>query len=112
MLLGLVVLVVSLAYRIIINRERRNVATPDEKTYSSYALTWKPGKAYAKLIEEFLGKNSLEIPPTRFGFFALCRAFNRRRANWTLCFRPVIWISAVSAALLAPMAFLVTRDLS
>lgn len=109
--LSLLVFVVGLAYRAYINRIRRNVATPDEKVYCTYALTWKPGQAYARAVEDFIKKPGLEIPPTRFGFFALCSIFNRNRPNWTLCFRPVTWISAISAAFLAPLAYQVTHDL-
>jgi hypothetical protein len=109
-LFSVLVFAVALAYRVYINRGQTK-GTPDEKLYSIYAHMWRPGEVYRKAVEAFLAKPSLEIPPTRFGFFAVCASFCRGRKDWPQCFRPVTWVAAVSAAFAAPVAYQVTRDL-
>ncbi len=101
---------VALTYRAYINKGQVT-ATPDEKVYSTYAITWRAGRAYREAVEAFLSRPGLEIPPTRYGFFALSALVNRKRSSWTQSFRPVIWISAVAGALTVPAAYLVTHDL-
>jgi hypothetical protein len=101
---------IALALRVAINKGQVT-ATPDEKVYSTYAYLWRAGKKYSEAVENFLSKPGLEIPPTRYGFFAVSALVNRGRSSWTSCFRPVIWISAVFGALAAPAAYLITADL-
>lgn len=105
-----VVIVASFAYRVYINRGQTK-GVPDEKRYSIYAYTWRPGKRYKKEVDEFLGMPGLEIPPTRFGFFGVCALASFGRKEWTQCFKPVTWVAAVSAALTAPVSYFITEDL-
>lgn len=110
MWISLLVFAVALAYRAYINRGQTK-GTPDEKLYSIYAHRWRPGKSYGETIDDFLAKKDLEIPPTRFGFFAVCALASFGKKDWTQCFRPVTWVAAGSAALTAPLAYQVTQDL-
>lgn len=99
----------AFAVRAWINRGAAT-ATPDEKVYAIYAATWRPGKAYREAIEAFLTKAELEVPPTRFLFFALGALATWRKKVWAQCFDPLTWVSSVSGALAAPLAFAVTSD--
>lgn len=109
-LFGLIVLAVAVAIRIYINRGQ-TTGSPDEKRYTLYAFHWRPGKSFTKDVDTFLALPGLEIPPTRVGFFAICRLTTLRKKEWSRCFPTITWIAAISAALTAPLAFLVTHDL-
>ncbi len=105
-----VIIAISFALRVYVNRGQ-TWGTPDEKRYSMHAYSWRPGKVFTDAIEAFITKEALEIPPTRYAFFAVAALVNRRKKDWTQCFRPMTWIAAVCGALTAPVAFLMTLNL-
>jgi hypothetical protein len=106
---ALLVFIVALTYRVIINRGQ-TWGTPDEKVYSDHAHSWRVGKVYCKAVQEFTTKQNLEVPPTRYGFFAICSALvyvlKTRK-----CFQVVTWVAATSGALSALVAYQITHDL-
>lgn len=100
---------VAFGCRFLINRGI-TVATPDDQRYAAYASNWRAGSAYRAEVEAFLAKSELEIPPTRYGFFAICALASRGRSTWQQCLGPITWVAACSGAMAAPIAFLITRD--
>lgn len=107
-LLSFLVFAVALAIRIYLNRGQ-TWGTPDEKTYSTYAQTWRPGSKYRGAVKRFIDAPGLDIPPTRYGFFAVCSgvvALLKKPAYQTLT-----WVAAASGALCAPLAFQITDSL-
>lgn len=107
--LCLPIFLTAFALRSYLNRGQ-TWGTPDEKTYSIYGQNWRPGKKYQWLIQKFLDEPGLDIPPTRYGFFALCSVLTTLlRAKDS--YRVITWIAATSGALTTVVAFLVTRSL-
>jgi hypothetical protein len=108
MWVGLLVLGVAFTLRFYINRGQ-TWGTPDEKAYSIYAKSWRIGESYRKQVNGFLSKPDLEIPPTRYGFFAVCALIvGALRSNG--CYQVVTWVAAVSGALASWVAYQVTHD--
>lgn len=85
-------------------------ATPDEKVYAVYAHTWRPGKTYTEMVAAFLNKPELEVPPSRFLFFALSALVTWGKKSWVECFNPLTWLSVVAGALATPLVYLITQD--
>ncbi len=106
--ISFLVFAAALAVRAFINRGH-TWGTPDEKTYSTYAVDWRIGKKYQASVEAFLSKSALDIPPTRYGFFAVCSGLVTLLK--TPAFQTVTWVAAVSGAAAAPLAYWVTHSL-
>jgi hypothetical protein len=100
---------IAFAIRVKVNRGH-TWGTPDEKTYTTYAQTWRPGAPYLPFIQKFLGSKELDdIPPTRYGFYALCAGLVAVLKSHP--FRTVTWVAAVAGALASPVSFAITGSL-
>lgn len=101
------VFLIALVLRVVLNRGQTQ-GTPDERVYSTYAEKWTPGLNHRRFIAAFLGKSDLEIPPTRYGFFAVCAAVRRLKIP---AYQSVTWVAAVSGAIATPIAYGLTHSL-
>jgi len=99
--------VVALWYRIYLNRGQ-TWGTPDERVYSTYAQKWSP-RQYREFVRVFLTSKDLQVPPTRYAFFGVCRLFVAKAKD---PYRTVTWVAATSGALAAPVAYGITHNLA
>ncbi len=97
----------ALALRIYLNRGQ-TWGTPDERTYSLYGLNWRPGKKYRWLIQRYLD-GVPDIPPTRYGFFALCSVITSV-LHAKDSYKIVTWIATTSGALATIFAYSLTNN--